>query len=108
VGIRNIFLHFFYLHKDSLQQKPPSLFFYLLFIFANTGDNAGISKVIIIFEPFFSTKPRGTGLGLATAKIIIEKHGGSINLESEYGKGAAVIIRLPIAAAIAKAIGGAA
>jgi len=33
---------------------------------------------------------------LATAKIIIEKHRGSINLESEYGKGTAVIIKLPI------------
>ena len=49
-----------------------------------------------IFEPAFTTKPRGTGLGLATAKAFIESHGGAIDVESELGKGTTVIIRLPI------------
>ncbi|MEO6811509.1 MAG: ATP-binding protein [Isosphaeraceae bacterium] len=49
-----------------------------------------------IFEPFFSTRPGGTGLGLSYTRRIIEAHGGSISLESEPGKGSKFTIRLPI------------
>jgi len=69
---------------------------YVILIFKDSGEGIKEEDKERIFEPFFSTKSRGTGLGLATAKIIIEKHKGSINLESEYGKGTAVIIKLPI------------
>lgn len=69
---------------------------YVILIFKDSGEGIKEEDKKRIFEPFFSTKSRGTGLGLATAKIIIEKHKGSINLESEYGKGTAVIIKLPI------------
>jgi signal transduction histidine kinase len=48
-----------------------------------------------IFTPFFSTKPKGVGLGLAVCRDIIEKHSGSINAESEPGKFTEFIIRLP-------------
>jgi CheY-like chemotaxis protein len=49
----------------------------------------GISDATLsrIFDPYFTTKASGTGLGLATAHRIIEKHGGFINVESELGKG---------------------
>lgn len=49
-----------------------------------------------IFEPFFSTRPAGTGLGLPTVRKIVEAHGGSIGLESEQGKGSKFTIRLPM------------
>ena len=52
-----------------------------------------------IFEPFFTTKQvgKGTGQGLAIAhSTIVDKHGGTIELESEIGKGTTFIIRLPI------------
>ncbi|NIQ00435.1 MAG: histidine kinase, partial [Nitrospinaceae bacterium] len=49
-------------------------------------------------DPFFTTKPegKGTGLGLSVCYSIIEKHGGSLEVESEPGKGSTFIIELPV------------
>jgi PAS domain S-box-containing protein len=49
-----------------------------------------------LFEPFFTTKKRGTGLGLSIVRQIIDLHGGTIEVESEKGKGTAFQIELPI------------
>ena len=51
-----------------------------------------------VFEPYFSTKTTGTGLGLPIARRNIELSGGSIAVESEKGRGTAVTIRLPVSA----------
>ncbi len=60
---------------------------------------AGISADLIdkVFDPFFTTKPvgEGTGLGLTICHRIVEEHGGTIDVESEPGKGTAFIIKLP-------------
>jgi len=50
-----------------------------------------------VFEPFFSTKETGLGLGLAICKRIAEAHGGSISAENCMGNGALFIVRLPAA-----------
>ena len=51
-----------------------------------------------IFTPFFTTKARGTGLGLPTAKRIVEAHGGSIAVQCQPGAGTTVEVRLPLSA----------
>jgi signal transduction histidine kinase len=62
---------------------------------ADTG--AGISEEGLsnLFKPFFTTKPTGSGLGLYTAKQIIENLGGSIHVACELGSGCTVFVRIP-------------
>jgi signal transduction histidine kinase/ActR/RegA family two-component response regulator len=55
-----------------------------------------------IFDPYFTTKQKGSGLGLATAYSIIKKHGGYIAVESELGAGTTFSIHLPASRAAAK------
>jgi signal transduction histidine kinase len=59
-----------------------------------------------IFDPFFTTKPvgKGTGQGLAIAhNVIVQKHGGSLTVSSEVGRGTTFVIRLPLEATSAAA-----
>ncbi|MFN7629370.1 MAG: ATP-binding protein, partial [Pirellula sp.] len=48
-----------------------------------------------MFEPFYSTKPEGSGLGLPTTRKIIEAHGGRISVQSEVGRGTKFVIEFP-------------
>lgn len=58
----------------------------------------GIPEEILgkIFDPLFTTKAKGIGLGLAVSKTIVERHGGSIGAKSEKGRGTSFTVRLPI------------
>ena len=53
-----------------------------------------------IFEPFFSKKIKGTGLGLAVSKRIADSHGGSLRISSREGEGSEAILTLPLAMAV--------
>ncbi len=63
---------------------------------ADNGCGMNEKEIRKIFDPFFSTKPSGTGLGLAVSYGIIRNHQGSIRVESRSGKGSCFIIDLPI------------
>jgi signal transduction histidine kinase len=63
----------------------------------DTGKGMAPEVLARVFEPFFSTKKGGTGLGLPTTRKIIEAHGGTIAVQSEAGRGTKFTIRLPAA-----------
>jgi signal transduction histidine kinase len=66
-----------------------------LISFADTGVGIAAGMVLDIFEPFYTTKHRGTGLGLNISYNIVKSHGGTIKVKSELGKGAIFTIVLP-------------
>ncbi|HAH33041.1 MAG TPA: hypothetical protein DCL44_12080 [Elusimicrobia bacterium] len=63
----------------------------------DTGAGMPQESINRLFEPFFSTKEKGTGLGLYLANHIMKEHGGSISIESKKGLGTTVTLSLPVA-----------
>jgi two-component system sensor histidine kinase PilS (NtrC family) len=63
----------------------------------DTGVGIAREDLEHIFEPFFSKKTGGTGLGLATTARIVEEHGGTIDVLSQPGKGTTFTVRMPAA-----------
>jgi signal transduction histidine kinase len=64
---------------------------------ADTGPGIGEEEAKKIFEPFYTTKEQGLGLGMPYAKKIIDQHGGTISLSSRPGEGTTISIALPAA-----------
>ncbi len=62
-----------------------------------TDTGSGIPKDVQprIFDPYFSTKKTGTGLGLPTVRRVVEEHGGALTFSSEVGRGTQFTMRLP-------------
>jgi signal transduction histidine kinase len=63
----------------------------------DTGMGMSGEKLARCFEEYWSDKPGGTGLGLSTARRIIEEHGGTITAVSEEGRGSSFSVLLPLA-----------
>ena len=72
--------------------------------FADSGPGIAPEDLPRIFDPFFTRKPKGTGLGLSISYDIVERHGGTMGVESVPGQGAVFTIRLPIRSDIQKAL----
>ncbi len=66
---------------------------------SDTGCGIPASVLTRIWEPFFTTKSKGTGLGLATTYSVVKKHEGMIDVESEIGRGTTFTVTLPVATA---------
>ncbi|MFQ5612025.1 MAG: GAF domain-containing protein [Anaerolineae bacterium] len=69
-----------------------------LIVVTLTDTGVGMSSEVMndLFEPFFSTKTSGTGLGLAVSHEIVTQHGGTIEASSQPGRGSTFTIRLPV------------
>ena len=85
--------------NDRLADGRPAI----VVIVEDTGPGIADTLRDRIFEPFFTTKPegRGTGLGLSICVGLVRSHGGEIGVESEPGKGARFVIKLPVASSLA-------
>lgn len=64
--------------------------------FRDTGGGIPPEELEKVFEPFFTTRARGTGLGLPITRQIVERHRGEIGIESEVGRGTVVTVILPV------------
>jgi signal transduction histidine kinase len=62
----------------------------------DTGTGMSSETLARAFDMFFTTKPEGTGLGMAIARSVIERHGGELRLDSAAGRGTTASVRLPV------------
>jgi len=63
---------------------------------SDTGSGIAPDNLPDIFDAYYSSRPQGSGLGLPTAKRIVEEHNGTISVDSELGKGTSFTIKLPL------------
>lgn len=77
---------------DAQRQEPC-----VKIVISDTGCGIGPDYLEKIFEPLFTAKSHGTGLGLAICQEIIDKHNGSITVESQIGAGSSFTVLIPIA-----------
>ncbi len=63
--------------------------------FEDSGGGMSAENLSRVFEPYFTTKPSGSGLGLLIVRRIVREHGGELSIESSQGKGLTLTIRLP-------------
>ena len=86
--------------------RPTSDRQHVELVFTDTGSGIPPDRLAKIFDPFFSTKEKGTGLGLSVVYGIIERHSGTIAIQSQVGVGTTLTVRLPIAGRKADSSGG--
>lgn len=68
---------------------------YIVIAISDEGHGIPANVLPRLFDPFFTTRPNGTGLGLSTAWEVVQQHGGSIDVRSEVGRGSRFAVWLP-------------
>jgi PAS domain S-box-containing protein len=79
--------------RDRPPGRSPS---HVIICVSDTGEGIPEKNLERIFEPLFTTRSEGTGLGLALARTLVEAHHGTIEVESEVGEGSMFTVRLPV------------
>ena len=82
-------------HHGALRIRTDLDDTHVIIQFVDSGGGMSAEKLSRVFEPYFTTKPSGTGLGLLIVRRIVREHGGELSIESSEGKGLTVTIRLP-------------
>jgi two-component system, sporulation sensor kinase E len=82
-------------HRGTLRIRTDMNDTHVLIRFVDTGSGMSAENLGRVFEPYFTTKPSGTGLGLLIVRRIVREHGGELSIESSEGKGLTLTIRLP-------------
>ncbi len=81
--------------KLTVTAKPAAAGSGVDVVVRDTGAGIPAEQLDKVFEPLFSTKVSGVGLGLALVRILVEGHGGTISVASEVGQGSAFTVSLP-------------
>jgi CheY-like chemotaxis protein len=81
------------LGAENTQQLPPGQ--YLRIAIEDRGCGIPPGNLARIFDPYFTTKPEGSGLGLASVYSIVRRHGGAVDVSSTVGMGSCITIHLP-------------
>jgi len=98
-GVLTISCHVIVEQHTASRQKYVSLpQQWLELVVADTGVGIASEHLQRIFQPFFTTKAHGIGLGLPITRRLIEDHGGTLHVESQLGKGTRIVVRLPLLA----------
>jgi two-component system, NtrC family, sensor kinase len=82
--------------ESAVENQPRSGHRFLKVVIKDTGHGISEKDRPHLFDPFFTKKAGGTGIGLSIVYSIIQKHNGLIEVESESGKGSSFILQLPI------------
>lgn len=80
---------------DGSQSAPVKQGEYVVLKFEDSGVGIPSDKLAKIFDPYYTTKQDGTGLGLATVYSIVKRHEGNVTVESSPGRGARFLVYLP-------------
>ncbi|MGC2627956.1 MAG: ATP-binding protein [Candidatus Udaeobacter sp.] len=84
------------MHRDgSLRIRTDLADTHVVVRFIDTGGGMSAENLGRVFEPYFTTKASGSGLGLLIVRRIVREHGGELSIESSQGRGVTLTIRLP-------------
>lgn len=92
-GLLTVYIDDIRLEQGNVYLLKPGN--YVKILFEDSGSGIAQENLTKVFDPYFTTRSEGTGLGLSTTQSIIIKHGGYIDIASEVNTGTAVTIMLP-------------